>query len=141
MKPLVDDRGSTMPLILGFFVVGLLTVGAAIAAGQAFVQQRGLQDLCDGAALAGAASAADLDRATPLTVNGSLHFSDVQRAVDGFLAAEPPSTLQVVATVSADGRTLRLQCSQTLRIAFGSAFGRPSGVHHVAYSSARAPVT
>ena len=47
-----DDTGSTIPLIIGFFLISMLMVAGSVAAGDAFVQQRGLQDVCDGAALA-----------------------------------------------------------------------------------------
>ena len=74
---MTDDRGSTVPLILGFFLIALLVVAGAVALGDAFVDQRNLQDVCDGAAAAAAASAADLDREHGLTSGGSLRFSDV----------------------------------------------------------------
>ena len=48
-----DDTGSTIPMILGFFLLAMLMVAGSIALGQAFVQQRDLQDVCDGAAAAG----------------------------------------------------------------------------------------
>ena len=51
---LSDDRGSTIPLILGFFLIGLLMVGGAVLASDAFTHQRDLQSVCDGAAIAGA---------------------------------------------------------------------------------------
>ncbi|MDQ2751380.1 MAG: pilus assembly protein TadG-related protein, partial [Actinomycetota bacterium] len=63
---IADDRRTTIPLILGFFIIALITVAGAVAAGDAFVQQRGLQDVCDGAAAAAAAGGADLNRGTAL---------------------------------------------------------------------------
>ncbi|MCW2644247.1 MAG: putative Flp pilus-assembly TadE/G-like, partial [Pseudonocardiales bacterium] len=83
-----DDRGTTIPLILGFFIIALITVAGAVAAGDAFVQQRGLQDVCDGAAAAGAASAANLDRGAALASERSLQVADVQSVVDGYLARD-----------------------------------------------------
>ena len=85
----VDDRGSTLPLIIGFFLIAMLMVAGSVAAGDAFVQQRGLQDVCDGAALAGAASAVDLDRSRGVASGGTLRFADVQQVVDAYLARDP----------------------------------------------------
>jgi hypothetical protein len=56
------DRGSTIPLILGFVIVAFFLVAGAVALGDAFVQQRDLQDVCDGAAAAAAAAAVEVQR-------------------------------------------------------------------------------
>ncbi|MDQ6874954.1 MAG: pilus assembly protein TadG-related protein, partial [Actinomycetota bacterium] len=53
-----DDRGSITPLILVFFLVAALLVMGAAAAGSAFLAQRDLQAVCDGAAVR-AANAVD----------------------------------------------------------------------------------
>lgn len=136
-----DDRGTTIPLILGFFIVALITVAGAVAAGDAFVQQRGLQDVCDGAAAAGAAGGANLDRGAALASGPALQFGDVQRVVDDYLARDPGRhAVQIQARLSADARTLQLTCTETSPIAFGAMFGRGGGVRHVATSAARAPL-
>src|SRR4051794_17199205 len=59
--PRTDEQGTTIPLILGFFIVALLMVAGSIAASDAALDQRNLQHVCDGAALAGA-NALDSDR-------------------------------------------------------------------------------
>ncbi|HZY77482.1 MAG TPA: pilus assembly protein TadG-related protein, partial [Jatrophihabitantaceae bacterium] len=82
------DHGSTIPLILGFFLVALLMIGGAIAAADAFVQQRGLQDVCDGAASAAAAEAARLDRDPSLGSGAELAFDGVEDAVARYLARD-----------------------------------------------------
>jgi len=136
------DGGTTVPLILGFFLISLMVVAGAVAAGDAFVQQRGLQDVCDGAAAAGAAGAANLDRGAALGSGPGLRFGDVQRAVDEYLARDRArDTVQIRASLSADTRTLQLTCTETSPIAFGAMFGKSGGVHHSAMSSARAPLT
>lgn len=128
-----------MPLILGFVVIGLLTTAAAVVAGQAFVQQRGLQAVCDGAAAAGAATAVDLRRDVPL--DGFVHFGDVGAAVRAYLARDPERRdVRVTAEVSPAGRTLSLTCTELVPIAFGRVFDRPHGVRHVVRSSAQAPL-
>jgi uncharacterized membrane protein len=135
-----DDRGSTIPLILGFFLIAFLVVAGAVALGDAFVDQRDLQDVCDGAAAAAAASAADLDRARGLTTGGSLRFADVESAVAAYLARDAGRReVHVGATLSDRGTRITLTCEQTMPLAFGAFFGRAS-VHHTAISSARAAV-
>jgi uncharacterized membrane protein len=136
------DRGSTLPLILGFFLVALLVIAGSVAAGDAFVQQRGLQDVCDGAAAAAAAGGVDLGRGGALDTEDALQFGAVQDAVTGYLARDPSRhDVQVHARLSADARTLTLTCEQTERIAFGAMFGHARGVHHVVTSSARSPLS
>jgi len=137
-----DDRGSTLPLVLGFFLVALLMIAGSVAAGDAFVQQRGLQDVCDGAATAAAASGVDLGRGGALQSEQALQFGDVRQAVTDYLARDPSRRgVQVSAELSADERTLTLTCEQTEHIAFGAMFGKGSGVHHRVTSSARAPLS
>lgn len=137
-----DDDGSTLPLILGFFLIALLMVAGSVAAGDAFVQQRGLQDVCDGAATAAAASAVDLGRGGALDGEQALQFGDVSRAVGAYLSRDPSRQgVRVTARFSPDRRTLTLTCEQTEHIAFGAMFGKGAGVHHVVTASARAPLS
>jgi len=135
-----DDRGSTIPLILGFFLIALMMVAGSIALGDAFVQQRNLQDICDGAAAAAAASAADLDRKGGLAADGSLRFAEVERVVGRYLARDPGRrSVHVNTVLSIDRERITLTCRQTTSLVFGALFGR---VHaqHTATSSARAAV-
>ena len=137
---MTDDRGSTVPLILGFFLIALLLVAGAVALGDAFVDQRNLQDVCDGAAAAAAASAADLDREHGLARGGSLRFTGVESAVDDYLARDAGrSSVQVSAELFADGTRITLHCAERMPVAFGAFFGRAS-VNHTATSTARAAV-
>ena len=134
------DDGSTIPLILGFFVIAVFVVAGAVALGQAFVQQRDLQDVCDGAAAAAAASAADLDRGGAVAVGNSLQFDNVDAVVSAYLARDPTRRgVRVSVTLSADSRRLTLTCKQTTPLAFGGLFGR-AHLRHVATSTARAAV-
>jgi uncharacterized membrane protein len=137
-----DDRGTTVPLILGFFIIALITVAGAVAAGDAFVQQRDLQDVCDGAAVAGAAGAANLDRGAALAGDRSLQFADVQSVVDDYLARDPGRVaVHIEASLSADARTLQLTCTETTDLAFGAMFGKGDGISHIARASARSPLS
>lgn len=138
---MTGERGSTIPLILCFFLVGLMAVAGAVAAGDAFVQQRALQDVCDGAAVAAAASAADLDRTAGVVTGSALRFGGVEAAVRGYLDRDPlRRDVRVSATLSPDARTLSLTCRETRPVVFGGFFGHSGGVRHVARSSARAPI-
>lgn len=134
------DRGSVLPLILGFFLLALLVVGASVSLGQAFVQQRDLQDTCDGAAASAAASAGDLDRGGSLASGTSLQFDHVGTAVDAYLARDPSRRgITYRAELTHDRRRITLRCTQSAPLAFGRLIGRPSLVH-TATSSARAAV-
>jgi len=126
-------------LILGFFLIALIVVGGSVALGQAFVQQRELQDVCDGAAVAAAAGAADLDRADG-TDGRSLRFAHAEQAVAAYLRRDP-SRRGVRSTVrlSADRERIVLHCTQTRRLPLGSLVGRGT-VEHRATSTARAAV-
>lgn len=136
-----DDRGSTIPLILGFFLVALLMVGGAVAAADTFVQQRELQSLCDGAAAAAASSAARLDRGPELAGGPALLFGDVDQAVADYLARDPArARVRAAAALSPDATTLTVTCTETSPIAFGAMFGKGGGVRHTVHSSVRAPL-
>jgi hypothetical protein len=135
-----DDRGSTIPLILGFFLIAAMVVAGSISLGDAFLQQRDLQDLCDGAASAAAAAAVQLERGVGAADAQSLPFGDVQPVVSAYLARDAQRRgVQVRATLSNDRRRLTLTCEQTRSLVFGALFGRPR-LRHVVTSSARAAV-
>ncbi|TAM81169.1 MAG: hypothetical protein EPN43_14455 [Jatrophihabitans sp.] len=132
------ERGSTLPLILGFFLIALLMVAGGVAATDAFVRQRALQDVCDGAAVAAAAGSGDVRRGGLGGGDGYLRFTGVQQGVEAYLARDPSRAgVRVTSVLSADGTTIRLTCEQTSPIAFGAMFGKGGGVHHVAHASAR----
>jgi len=135
-----DDRGSTIPLILGFFLIALIMVAGSIALGEAFVQQRDLQDVCDGAATAAAASSADLDRGAGAVTDDSLRFASVRQVVDAYLGRDPDRrVVHVRVSVSPDRERITLRCRETTSLALGAFFGR-GRVEHTATSSARAAV-
>jgi Putative Flp pilus-assembly TadE/G-like len=139
-RSVTDDRGSTIPLILGFFLIALIMVAGSVALGQAFVQQRTLQDICDGAVAAAAASSADLDRERGIGSASSLRFADVGVVVHEYLARDAERRMvRVQAELSPDRQRITLTCRQTTTLAFGFFFGR-AHVEHRATSSARAAV-
>jgi hypothetical protein len=141
------DRGSITPLVLGFLIIALLTTAAAVAAGDAFVQQRGLQAVCDGAAAAAAASAVDLRRDQPIGAFGALgatgaaRLADVQAAAEDYLAQDDERRdVHVGARLSADAATVSMTCTEVRPVTFGALVGKGSGVRHVVHSSAQAPL-
>ena len=132
------EDGSTIPLMLGFFLLALLVVAGSIALGQAFTQQRDLQDVCDGAAAAAAASAADLDRGNLAGATGALQFTDVNAAVTAYLARDPSRHgVHATAELSPDRTTITLHCTETSHLALGALIGRGE-VQHSVTSSVRA---
>lgn len=136
---MTDERGSTLPLILGFFLIALLVIAGSVAAGDAFVQQRGLQDVCDGAATAAAATAVEVGRGGALADEAALQFGDVENAIADYMARDPDRAgVQTTVRFSPDQRVLTLTCEQTEHIAFGAMFGYGDGVGHRVTSSAEA---
>lgn len=138
------DGGSTLPLILGFFIVAALTVAGTIAAGDSFVQERDLQDLCDGIALSVAATAVQVGRGggadagtTALTFDSR---GAIDAAIEAYLSRDPQRRrAEVHALLSSDRRTVTISCAETEPVTFGGLFGMGVGVHHSAVASARAP--
>ncbi|WP_426241311.1 Tad domain-containing protein [Nocardioides sp. LHG3406-4] len=51
---LPDERGSTIPLIVGFAMVLMMGIAVVVDASAAYLQRQGLDTLADGAALRGA---------------------------------------------------------------------------------------
>jgi Flp pilus assembly protein TadG len=139
------DGGSTIPLVLGFFILALLMVAGSIAAGDAFVQRSALQSLCDSAAVA-AASSADADSlrhpdAAAGRVPGYLRLAGVEAAIRDYLAREPDRAGVVLApTLAADHLSVTLACTRTSTIAFGSVFGLGAGITDHVTSRSRAPI-
>jgi hypothetical protein len=132
-----DDRGSTIPLILGFFVIGLMVVAAAVLASDAFTKQRDLQSVCDGAAVAGA-NAIDAPAARTRELAGTLPLAAVQAAVQGYLAADSGrGQVSVRAGLSADGGTVLADCRERTRPAFAGLIGRGDGIEQHARSQAQ----
>lgn len=138
-REVTRDAGSTIPLILGFFVVAALVVFGGVAAGDAFVDQRNVQSVCDGATLA-AAGAVDTGKFRSGQGAGSgsaAPLREVQRAAGEYLARDGTRTgVTIDARLSPDGLRVDATCVQILPVTFGSTFGLGGGVRHVVASSA-----
>jgi len=131
------EDGSTIPLVLGFFLIGLLVVAGAVLASDAYTQQRDLQSICDGAALA-AANAVDFGAARTEKLDEALPLAGVQQATETYLARDPARAgISVRAAVATDGRTVTADCRRHVRVAFGSVIGRGDGIDEHATAHAR----
>jgi hypothetical protein len=133
------DRGSTVPLILGFFLIAFLMVAGSIAASDAYLDQRALQSACDGAALAGVGA---IDESVAFTSGvgqyDSLPLGPARAAAQTYLLRDAGRSLVRIENSSiADGSTLTLTCVERTPLAFGSMFGFGDGLEHRAHASAR----
>jgi len=127
-------------LILGFFLIGLMMVAGAVMASDAFTQQRDLQSVCDGAAVAGA-NAIDGPVARTRVLAGALPLAAVQSAVQSYLAADPGrAEVQVQAVLSADGGAVLADCRSHTQLAFAGLLGHPDGIDQHARSQAQGVV-
>lgn len=151
------DGGTVLPLVLLSFLLAGLMVTAGTAASAAFLAQRDLAGVCDGAALAGAAA---LDRAAlaGTTIAGMptgsaptggaptggaptggaglpVDAAGVAAAVEDYrLRADRPGLRLEPGT---DGATVTVVCRRTVRIPFGAVLGAAEGLDRTAVARAR----
>lgn len=132
-----------IPMILMAFAVAGLIVTGSIAAGSAFLAQRNLQSVCDGAALAGAQALSDsayyAANRPELT---ELPLGDVQHAVDAYGARDSAGSgdpVRMQALVTDGGTTVHVACSTHVDIPFQSVF-RPGGLDRSTTADARSQV-
>lgn len=130
------DRGSTMPLILGFFMIAGLLLTGGITASAAFLAQRDLQSACDGAAVAGASGfmrttgGSTADIAFDETLAG---HAIAQYALDAW------GSDAVDIQVNVDGTRVVVTCARVVHVPFEALFS-PGGINRTATSSADAPL-
>ncbi|MDQ1721179.1 MAG: hypothetical protein QOI26_913 [Pseudonocardiales bacterium] len=106
-------------------------------ASDAFTQQRDLQSVCDGAAVAGA-NAIDGPAARTRQLTGTLPLAAVQSAVQAYLAADSGRIeVRVQAALSADGSTVLADCRVHTELAFAGIIGHPGGIDQHARSQAQ----
>jgi hypothetical protein len=147
-----QESGSTIPLVLGFFLIAALMIFGAVTASAAFLAQRDLAAVCDGAAVAAAQSVDP----TALYASGPavtgvqpparlpLDAAAVDAALARYVSAggygDDPDRLTVSGGVGADGSTAVVRCSRTVALPFAAVFGLPAGVVRTTVASARSPV-
>jgi uncharacterized membrane protein len=134
-----SERGSTLPLVLVCWLVAALMALGAVAASDAFLEQRSVQGICDSAALA-AANAADEAAVYRAGIDGGelpLTRAGAQAAVADSLAAGD-STLDSW-SAETDGAEVTVTCTRHVDIAFGWLFLGGEPLERTAVASARAP--
>lgn len=137
-RPASPEEGSTLPFVLVCWLVAALMAFGAIAASDAFLEQRRVQSVCDGAALAaanqtdegtvyrdGVGSTLPLTRATAEAAVAD-QLSDGGSRLDAWSA-------------STDGVEVTVRCTRSVEIAFGWLFLAGQQLERTAVASARAP--
>lgn len=137
-----DDRGSITPLILLFFLIAALFVLGGITASSAFLAQRDLQAVCDGAAVRAANGVDEPGAYSGPAGHDALPLSDssVRRAVSDYQSNGYPADRTLTMSASTDGQQVTVVCRRVVRLPFGALFGRPDGLQRTAVSTARAPL-
>lgn len=135
------DEGSIAPLVLLCFLIAALMVMGMTAAGSAFLAQRDLQAVCDGAAVR-AANAADEPGAYTGPPLSALPLSEasVQAAVADYQSRGYPGDPTLTMSASTDGQQVTVGCHRVVKVPFGTLFGQPAGLARSAESTARAPL-
>ena len=142
-----DERGTILPLVAGFTVIALLLVLGAIDASAAFLAQRDLASVCDGAALSAAQSVSpqsvyerSAGQAT-LPLDAGLVTQAVRTYQDRNYAGDAGGLSMDASVVdAAGGPTVTVVCRRTARLPFGALVGYANGLPRTAVSSARAPL-
>ena len=139
------DRGSIIPMILMAFVVAGLVIVGSVVAGDAFLTQRDLQSVCDGAAIAGAQALDDPEfYANGIGSDNALPLGGVQSAVSRYAAEDATSAANrasITASVAEDHVTVSVVCTRTTPLTFGAVFGYGSGLRQHATARARSRTT
>jgi hypothetical protein len=151
------DWGTAIPLIMLCFLLAGTFVCGSIAASAAFLAQRDLAGVCDGAAIAAAnafsrpAAATVPGGGTPPVsgaeeVNGPgtlpLDDAGVRAAVAAYQRHLLPDASDRTSSMTAmtDGRVATVVCRRRVRIPFGALLGYRHGLDRTAVARARSPL-
>lgn len=132
------DRGSTLPLMLAFFMIAGLLLTGGVTASAAFLAQRDLQSACDGAAVAGASGfvRTTTGRAADLAFDETLARNVIaQYAVDAW--GRDASAVDI--GIAVDRTRVVVTCARVVHVPFEAIFA-PGGVARSVTSSADAPL-
>jgi hypothetical protein len=151
-EPAAADRGTAIPLIMLCFLLAGTFVCGSIAASAAFLAQRDLAGICDGAAIA-AANAFSRSGTSGSGVSETdgpaslpLDQQAVQRAVAAYRLHELPAETADGAngalsmTAVTDGRVATVSCRRRVRIPFGALLGYRDGLDRTVVARARSPL-
>ena len=133
-----DERGSTLPLIIGFFIVAGLMLVAGVVASAAFLAQRELQSGCDGAAIA----AADGIERSATPAGGSLPFDEQAAraaAADYIVATWGSEASEVSLRVGFVPGRVVVTCAKVAHVPFEDVFS-PGGIPQTVEAAADAPL-
>lgn len=132
------ERGSTIPLMIGFFILaGLLLVGGVVASA-AFLQLRSLQSGCDGAAVA-AANGFGRGQGT-LGENLPFDRAAAEAAVASYaLQAWGSEAAEVSIQVAVDGDRVTVSCARIAHVPFEAVIS-PGGIDQTVTATSRAPL-
>ena len=137
----IGDGGTMVPMIVLCFLLAGTFVAGSVAASAAFLAQRDIAGVCDGAALAaanavdrsavgsGGAAADSLPLSAASVAAAVGRYGRTQGAGDGaaFIA-------------ETDGTTVTVTCRRTVRIPFGALLGYGDGLDRTAVARARSPL-
>ena len=132
------EEGSTLPFVLVCWLVGALMAFGAIAASDAFLEQQGVQSVCDGAALA---AANEVDEAVVYAVGVGSELPLTRAAAEAAVAdqlADAGARLDAW-SAETDGAEVTVRCSRSVHIAFDWLFLGGQPLERSAVASARAP--
>lgn len=134
-----DERGSTIPLMLVFFVIAGMMLTGGVVVSSAFLQLRSLQSACDGAAIA---AANGFERGGgQLGDNLPFDAASAQSAVTAYAAAAWQQDAAAVALdVAVNGDQVVVVCSRTAHVPFEAVFA-PDGIEQSVTATARAPLS
>jgi len=109
---LVEERGSTLPLVFGFALLALAVVLVVASASSLYLERKRLLDLADGAALTAADAWAISDAVADVDgVRVEAERRAMREAAEEYLAQIAPTDVELVAVESRDGTsaTVRLR--------------------------------
>jgi len=132
------ERGSLVPFVLLSFLIALVMVCGGITASVGFLEQRDVQSLCDGAAVA-AANAVDEGRYFATSGQDAVPLS--QESVNSAMADYLTSASEGLDawSTSTDGRSVEVVCTRFVVLPFAALFLGGNEVERTAVASARSP--
>lgn len=135
------ERGSIVPFVLLVTAIAVLMVCGGITASSAFLAQREVHSVCDGAALA-AANAVDEGQyyGTDSPDAVPLSQQSVTAAVADYLGdASDPDGPITTWTAQTDGRSVEVVCSRFVSLPFAAVFLGGRDLERTATAAARSP--
>lgn len=135
------DDGTILPLLAGLIMIAFALTLSAVAASTAFLRQRDLASICDGAAVA-AVQGADLAAVYAGGPGEVLPLDASAAAVEvGSYMSEVPPEVRPGWVVRVSGQRVAVGCTRTVHLPFGNLVGAGNGWTQHAFATTEAPVT